>query len=206
MVFYGASALGNLSISILGVFQRPDYFFENEYIVDVKGRVLQKINSRDTTSKYLDLAGHPVNDPELTRNAYQSQISFASVSAYIGAPHGIRREPLDLGYRAAETYVTRGTDVPQESWYYLIRERYFVGYKTFGLSRIGSIGQDGFQPGFKPVQPFVQPMESDQYWQIPLFFQMGGDVDYADFDARRITPIFSDPHIFGVSPAFLVSK
>jgi hypothetical protein len=202
VVFYGVCGLGHITESIVGVFQAPEYYFGNEYIVDVKGRVLQQVRSRgDMSVQYLDLAGRPVTDPELTKSSYRSQIGFSGLSSWIGDSHGQKRTVMDLGYRSGQTYLVaaRG-EVPDEAWYYLNREQYFVGYKSFTRARIGSIGSDGFRPGDASVQPFRQPMESEQYWQIPNFVKVGPSALHLDFDARQITTIFSRPDLFGVAP------
>ena len=200
VVFYGVCGLGNISNSVVGIFKSPDYYSGNQYIVDIKGRVLVQINSRSLPTRYTDLAGNPVTDPELLKNTYRYQLGFAGVSSWIGDPHGQRPADIDQGYRSASTYVSRVQEqLPFGAWYYLKHERYFVGFGP-NNQRTGAIGRDGFKPGYTPVEPLAYPVESQYYGEVPSFVKIGPEAYYLDFDGHQITPVYSGPDLFGIGP------
>jgi hypothetical protein len=205
VVFYGVCAASQLFNSILESVTPYDYYEGAEYIVDIDGRPLKQVVTKDSPATYFDLAGNPVLDERLTKgNSYRYQLGFTYLTSYIGDPHGLHIGGFSEGYRTAGTYLWLDRQVQQESWYYLPDSRVFIGYKNGSRTRIGSIGQDGFQPGDQSARPFNDGITVGPGFysgQIPSFVLLGQTVCHLDFDDRRITPILSSPDdkIFGVS-------
>jgi hypothetical protein len=205
VVFFGVCCLGAITLIVIGMFSSEDYYYGTQYHVDVDGRPLKFVSSKNAATAITDLTGNIIHDKRFTTGgSYNYLLYFAQVSSYIGDPHDKKLDEYVPGYRSNQTYVvsSEGTyDNEAERWYYLRQERQFVGYYFKTNQRIGAIGQNGFRPGYAQVAPLPENKTS-LYWQIPSIVQFGSTVYHNDFDQRKLTPIFSEPgtEVFGAAP------
>jgi hypothetical protein len=206
VIFYGVCGLGSIALIVINMFSSPDYYYGTGYQVDVGGRPLKFISSNNAGTTVTDLAGNIIHDKRFTTGySYNYLLGFTPISRYIGDPHEIKNHAFDYGYRNNQTYVALagGTfDTEAERWYYLPKEREFIGYYFKTNQRIGSIGQDGFRPGYEQAAPLLEYVPSLGYYGLPSIVQFGSTVYENDFDQRKLTPIFSQPgtDVFGASP------
>jgi hypothetical protein len=206
VIFYGVCGLGVITEIVIGMFSSPGYYYYGtQYNVDVNGRPLKFISSKNAGMTVTDFAGNIIHDKRFTTGgSYNYLLSFVSLSGYIGDPHQLKNNAFDFDYRNSLAYVdfAEGSyDSEAERWFYLPQEREFVGYYFKINQRIGAIGRDGFRPGYEEAAPMSEPIKSS-YWQIPSIIQAGSTVYHNDFDQRKLTPIFSQPgtEVFGTSP------
>ena len=209
VVFFGASALGSISIIVISMFSSMGYYSGTQYNVDVDGRPLKFDSSKNSGSVVTDLAGNVIHDKRFTGGAsYNNLLSFSEISSYIGDPHEFQSKENEYytAYRRNQTYMMRAEgdyDTEAERWYYLPQERKFVGYYYKTNERIGALGGDGFQPGYEKVAPLPE-RKAVYYFQVASITQFGETVYHNDFDQRKLTPIFSEPGttVFGAAPMY----
>lgn len=207
VVFFGVCGLAAIAAICIEMFSVQNYYYGAQYEVDIDGRPLKRTSSKEAGSTVTDLAGKPITDKRFTTgNSYNYLLSFSQIANYIGDPHQSKDERTEYlsQYRRNETYVMSAGgsfDTDTESWYYLPQERIFVGYYYKIYQRIGSIGQNGFRPGYEPVTPLPES-GPNMHWEIPPFVQFGETVYHNDFDQRKLTPVFSKPdtEVFGTAP------
>jgi len=207
VIFYGVSALGEMSNVVLGMFSTPQYYYGTEYAMDIDGRPLKISVSKTAGTTITDLAGNVIKDERFASSSrYNFLVNFVQTSTYIGDPHQLKKESTGYsqGYRSNMTYVVLAGgsyDTETERWYYLPQQRQFVGYFYKTNQRIGSIGQDGFRPGYGQVESFKNDI-AGFYYEVSSIFQSGSTVYRGTYDQRKLTPIFSQPgtEVFGATP------
>jgi hypothetical protein len=207
VIFYGVCGLGAITIIVISMFSIQNYYYGTQYQVDVDGRPLKFISSKNAGTTVMDLSGNIIHDKRFTTGgSYNYLLCFNQVSTYIGDPHQLKdeRNGFSRGYRTNQTYVIIADgsyDNEAERWYYLPQERQFVGYYYKTNQRIGAIGQNGFRPGYEPAAPFAGYVPSI-YGQIQSIVEFGSTVYHNDFDQRKLTPILSEPgtDVFGATP------
>lgn len=204
IVFYGVCAAGAVVGLVWNAFQKPDYYFGSEYILDLDGRPLVQTTSRDGGRQFKDLDGKPVDDPRLSGGlAYRNMIEMSAVSSYVGNPHDLPvTQQIPWGYRASENYCMTlqvFTQVNNEAWYYLNHERLFEGFNSMSRAPVGSIGQDGFAPGLARAQPFREKLGASTNFQMNTAMRFGDTVYFLDVGERTARPILTAPGISGVA-------
>jgi hypothetical protein len=192
VAFYGVAGLSHLGLALQQSLVRLDFYFGTQYIVDLTGRVLKEVETKDQAPKFYDLAGNEITDKQFTRNTYSHTLAFSGLSSHIGSPHGVNQFRSVQQYRQARTYLAQSSESPGEVWFYVIPSRIFVGYKAQSYARIGSIGADGFQAAYQPAAPLPGPYKGADY-QVPNFGLVDNTVYHLDLDQRQLTLIFSEP-------------
>jgi hypothetical protein len=202
VVFYGVCAVGRMADMTWSAFSGPNYYFGDEYIVDIDGRPLKMTMRKDGSRTYADLAGHPVVDERLFKGVSdRNVIQFLYLTSTVGDDHEATRLFFygSPGYRGSENYlasVYAYESVSDENWFYLPHERILVGFNPYNRTRIGAFGADGFVPDHQPVRPFSSPLIGSQYGQISTFGRVGNQAIYIDYGQRTITTLFQGQQIF----------
>jgi hypothetical protein len=208
VIFYGVCCLGIFISMVVNMFSRTEYYYGTQYNVTIEGRPLKFTSSRTTETTITDLADNVIHDKRfVSGSSYNYLLGFAQISTHIGDLHKINegeKYEFTFGYRNNQSFLTPSQgdyDADTERWYYLPIQKEFVGYFHKTNQRIGSIGQDGFRPGYEPVAPLAD-FNGRDYGQIAPINQIGQTVYKNDFDQRKLTPIFSEPGatLYGAAP------
>jgi hypothetical protein len=189
VAFFGICGAGDLATFVINSGRRYDYD-RSGYEMSDADRPLKVSYQKGTVLSVQELDGSTPAEadfkPERIRE-HTRQLNLCSY--YIGDSHQWHASWFDENYRSAQRSIraARAYSFPQpEQWFYLAKERSFIGMSLRTKTPIGRLDRQGFQPASaKPI-----PLSEDVTFFTPrdYDYQFGaGGIKHINFGRRQIT-------------------
>jgi hypothetical protein len=208
VVFYGVCALGEMTASFFGVVGSSPHSKSIRYELSDQGVPLRLTYVDNVVIAVDGLDGKPLIGPDFRPDRVRNHIRYLnSFSNYIGNSHGWRFTPYRSSYRESRTYLwTNGAYMyPRlEDWFYLVRDRYMVGYLPTQKTPFAYLDQKGFEPTSAQPVRFSSKIELGSSGQATYCLKTPDSARLAFLSRQKMQDLaLPEPApIFGVGNAF----
>jgi hypothetical protein len=150
VVFYGVCALGEMTGSFLGVVGSSPHPKYIRYDLTDQGVPIRLTYIDEVVSAVDGLDGKPLTGPDYKLDRVRNHLRYLNgFSSYIGNSHGWRYTPYRSSYRESRSYLwTNGPYMypRMEDWFYLVHERYMIGFLPTQKVAFAYLDRNGFEP------------------------------------------------------------
>jgi len=176
----------------------PPGVYYRSFVLGKDGQVLLQSYSPESSLKLTYPDGTPLTDETYLGNNTGIQLRYFAVLGWnIKFDRADFDEAIAHDPRRVERHlhVASGDNgMGAEYWYYLVRERYFVGYDKLTRRRVAICDATGFQPADATPRPFPSPLDHPLRGPIGTQMYWGGNQLYLiDFGDRSFKQPFTAP-------------
>lgn len=161
VVFYGIWGMLGLVTTVSRAGNEAYNPVGSEYRFTLEGQPLIVTTRPDLSVHVTDLAGHVITDERYQgRQSYETMLNPWTISTYIGDPHGFDNYSFWENYRQGRLYAGRLYNFQPSpvSWFYLTKQRYYVGISHQTKRPILIADKSGFRPWGSVPDPFGPEM------------------------------------------------